>query len=235
MKTKLLFVPLVALLFAGCYNRDVHLDFETEHFTMTMQSEEHGLFDGWSSSYWHIPADTMFNIYNPVARMAAEIMETFPHDSLNMYVYDVNKSYMMPNYRFIALRKDTIANDPSELVVAMMDKGLLRADTTYEPVQLLVIADSAVYHAYRDTVSHLCNTFNNMTEYLRRQGLPVLPSDELQADTAYAFGYLGQIWGAHSQSEALDFIESMGMSLSSDPECRQMRVVTFNRMKGCKY
>ena len=243
------FIALAAcMILTGCYfNRGVDETIETERFTMRMVSWdmdvdnviEHGKavrdFDG---------NDTV--VYGGtipyIAAFLAEQMDSI--DSTTMYWYDSKKQGFLPGYTYLIVDRDAAhPTNYTPLLHAMMEKGLLRADTTYEPMRLLEVFDRARYEAvdsivtmtkiddYGDTnycVEISTTSASYIVDQLReyyRMPVKLAPGVDPNSET-------GDLWIEGDRKADSVRLESKGIRIVPDPQGRKMRVIEFNRCKG---
>lgn len=246
---KTVFIALAAgMMFCGCYfNRGVDETIETDRYTMRMVSWdmdvdnviEHGKvvrdFNG-SDTVWH--GGTVSELAYRLAYLSDSI------NSNTMYWYDHKKQNFLPGYTYLIVDRDTAQpRDYTPLLHAMMKRGFLRADTTYEPMRILEIFDRARYEAPVDTIetfvinddgdtNYGCeiNTINAISIVDRMRDnyrMPVIlaPGVDLYKETEDRWN--DGDWEADSL-----WLDSRGMRIVPDPQGRKMRVIEFNRCKG---
>ena len=151
--------------------------------------------------------------------------------------------------RFLGMadRNPSQPDDYTPLLRAMMDRGILRADTVYKPLQLLILYDSARYARHMSGVdvdssvlfhvemkdgepdpdrSFLCaiSAVNQLRDAYR---MPVSLGPGVPVDLPIEMRWMNEDWPTDSL-----WLDSMGFRIVPDPQGRQMRIVEFNRCKG---
>lgn len=240
-----IFIALAACMtLTGCYfNRGVDETIETERFTMRMASWDM-LEQGNLVSYYDAN-DTMVHggTVPEIAYLLADLSDSV--NSNTMYWFDRKKQGFLPGYTYQIVDRDTTQpRDYTPLLHAMMKKGFLRADTTYEPMRILEIFDRARFEAPVDTIETIVINDDGDTNYgyetntidaifivntLRDQyRMPVnlAPGVDPFSETEDGRSLDGD-WKADSL-----WLDSRGMRIVPDPQGRKMRVVEFNRCKG---
>ena len=227
----------------GCYfNRGVDETVETDRFTMRMMSWD--MVEGELVSYFD-QNDTMVHggTVPEIAYLLADLSDSV--NSTTMYWYDRKKQGFLPGYTYLIVDRDTTQpRDYTPLLHAMMKKGFLRADTTYEPMRILEIFDRARFEAPVDTIETIVINDDGDTNYgyetntidaifivntLRDQyRMPVnlAPGVDPFSETDDGRSLDGD-WKADSL-----WLDSRGMRIVPDPQGRKMRVIEFNRCKG---
>lgn len=234
---------LGGLMATGCYfNRGVDETVETDRFTMRMMSWD--MVEGELVSYFD-QNDTMVHggTVPEIAYLLADLSDSV--NSTTMYWYDRKKQGFLPGYTYLIVDRDTTQpRDYTPLLHAMMKKGFLRADTTYEPMRILEIYDMARFEAPVDTIETIVIDDDGDTNYgyeintidaifiinsLRDQyRMPVnlAPGVDPFSETEDGRRLDGD-WKADSL-----WLDSRGMRIVPDPQGRKMRVIEFNRCKG---
>lgn len=227
----------------GCYfNRGVDETVETDRFTMRMMSWD--MVEEELVSYYD-ENDTMVHggTVPEIAYLLADLSDSV--NSNTMYWFDRKKQGFLPGYTYLIVDRDTAQpRDYTPLLHAMMKKGFLRADTTYEPMRILEIFDRARFEAPVDTIKTIVINDDGDTNYgyetntidaifivntLRDQyRMPVnlAPGVDPFSETEDGRSLDGD-WKADSL-----WLDSRGMRIVPDPQGRKMRVVEFNRCKG---
>lgn len=241
---------LGSLMATGCYfNRGVDETFETDRYTMRMVSwdmDVEGVIEhGHAVISYFEKADTM--VQGGTIPEIAALLASFS-DSINsttMYWYDKKKQNFLPGYTYLVVDRDTTQpKDYTPLLQAMMERGLLRADTTYEPLRLLEVYDPARYKADLDSIVSFVvdenGDTNEVIEYNEASvtGIVNQLRDEYRmpvnlapgVDSTLVTEYYRMVHG-NWQADSL-WLESRGMRIVPDPQGRKMRVVEFNRCKG---
>ena len=243
----MLFVSIGGLLFTGCFfGRGIDETIETDRYTMHMQSDSAWVHDGWQ---WFDSKDTLI-IFTTVPEVASVMADkSGTDDSLTMYYFDQRKRFFLPKYNFMLIDSDTTQpTDYTPLLQAMMKRGILRADTTYEPLELLEIYDTARFAAHRkhvkerksEAVLHvqvsvgeesddesfqsLTNVVSNLQRSLR---IPVILAPGVDPDAKIEYRFMD-----NEKRPVDNWLDSMGMRRTPDPQGRKMCVIEFNRCKG---
>ncbi len=233
---------LGGLMATGCYfNRGVDETIETDRFTMRMMSWD--MVEGELVSYYD-KNDTMVHggTMPEIAYLLADLSDSI--NSTTMYWYDHKKQGFLPGYTYLIVDRDTTqSKDYTPLLHAMMKRGFLRADTTYEPMCLLEIFDKARFEAPVDTIEtfvinddgdtnygYEINTINTISIVNRmrdnyRMTVNLAPGVDPYSQTEERWS--DGDWKADSL-----WLDSRGMRIVPDPQGRKMRVIEFNRCKG---
>ena len=131
----------------------------------------------------------------------------------------------------------------------MMEKGVLRADTNYEPMRILEVYDSARFASRKRRVQEedaktifrvqmrdgevsyeeSFQSVENIASSLRlTHHLPVLLDPGVDPDMKMEYHEMdNNLWQADSL-----WLDDLGMRIVPDPQGRKMRVIEFNRCKG---
>ena len=221
----------------GCYfNRGIDETFETDRYTMRMVS-------------WDMDVDSV-NRYDDVyggtvpeiAAVLAMVSDTIIN-STTMYWYDQEKQGFLPGYTYFIVDRDTTQpKDYTPLLRAMMEKGVLRADTTYEPMLVLEVFDTVRFDAGKDSLkaitinedgdtvldyyctSNAVSIMNNLRESYRKP-IVLAPGLSPWRETHWD-------WSKGNWDFVVKQLEQRGLRIVPDPQGRKMRVVEFNRCKG---
>ena len=221
----------------GCYfNRGIDETFETDRYTMRMVS-------------WDMDVDSV-NRYDDVyggtvpeiAAVLAMVSDTIIN-STTMYWYDQEKQGFLPGYTYFMVDRDTTQpKDYTPLLRAMMEKGVLRADTTYEPMLVLEVFDTVRFDAGKDSLkaitinedgdtvldyyctSNAVSIMNNLRESYRKP-IVLAPGLSPWRETHWD-------WSKGNWDFVVKQLEQRGLRIVPDPQGRKMRVVEFNRCKG---
>lgn len=221
----------------GCYfNRGIDETFETDRYTMRMVS-------------WDMDVDSV-NRYDDVyggtvpeiAAVLAIVSDTIIN-STTMYWYDQEKQGFLPGYTYFIVDRDTTQpKDYTSLLRAMMEKGVLRADTTYEPMLVLEVFDTVRFDAGKDSLktititedgdtvidnycySNAVSIMNNLRESYRKP-IVLAPGLSPWRETHWD-------WSKGNWDFVVKQLEQRGLRIVPDPQGRKMRVVEFNRCKG---
>lgn len=225
------------LMATGCYfNRGIDETFETDRYTMRMVS-------------WDMDVDSV-NRYDDVyggtvpeiAAVLAIVSDTIIN-STTMYWYDQEKQGFLPGYTYFIVDRDTTQpKDYTSLLRAMMEKGVLRADTTYEPMLVLEVFDTVRFDAGKDSLkaitinedgdtvidnycySNAVSIMNNLRESYRKP-IVLAPGLSPWRETHWD-------WSKGNWNFVVKQLEQRGLRIVPDPQGRKMRVVEFNRCKG---
>ena len=228
---------LGGLMATGCYfNRGIDETFETDRYTMRMVS-------------WDMDVDSV-NRYDDVyggtvpeiAAVLAMVSDTIIN-STTMYWYDQEKQGFLPGYTYFIVDRDTTQpKDYTSLLCAMMEKGVLRADTTYEPMLVLEVFDTVRFDAGKDSLkaitinedgdtvldyycsSNAVSIMNNLRESYRKP-IVLAPGLSPWRETHWD-------WSKGNWDFVVKQLEQRGLRIVPDPQGRKMRVVEFNRCKG---
>ena len=221
----------------GCYfNRGIDETFETDRYTMRMVS-------------WDMDVDSV-NRYDDVyggtvpeiAAVLAIVSDTIIN-STTMYWYDQEKQGFLPGYTYFIVDRDTTQpKDYTSLLHAMMEKGVLRADTTYEPMLVLEVFDTVRFDAGKDSLkaitinedgdtvldyyctSNAVSIMNNLRESYRKP-IVLAPGLSPWRETPWD-------WSKGNWDFVVKQLEQRGLRIVPDPQGRKMRIVEFNRCKG---
>lgn len=221
----------------GCYfNRGIDETFETDRYTMRMVS-------------WDMDVDSV-NRYDDVyggtvpeiAAVLAIVSDTIIN-STTMYWYDQEKQGFLPGYTYFIVDRDTTQpKDYTSLLRAMMEKGVLRADTTYEPMLVLEVFDTVRFDVGKDSLkaitinedgdtiidnycySNAVSIMNNLRESYRKP-IVLAPGLSPWRETHWD-------WSKGNWDFVVKQLEQRGLRIVPDPQGRKMRVVEFNRCKG---
>lgn len=228
---------LGGLMATGCYfNRGIDETFETDRYTMRMVS-------------WDMDVDSV-NRYDDVyggtvpeiAAVLAIVSDTIIN-STTMYWYDQEKQGFLPGYTYFIVDRDTTQpKDYTPLLHAMMEKGVLRTDTTYEPMLVLEVFDTVRFDAGKDSLkaitinedgdtvldyyctSNAVSIMNNLRESYRKP-IVLAPGLSPWRETHWD-------WSKGNWDFVVKQLEQRGLRIVPDPQGRKMRVVEFNRCKG---
>ncbi|MBR1549123.1 MAG: hypothetical protein IJ634_00610 [Bacteroidales bacterium] len=254
---KNLFIALAACMtLCGCYfNRDIDETIETDRYTMHITSD--GVIAGHDGRF--ASADTTDSIdttertdikefTGTIPRMAYHLMCASIADpySTTMCWIEQDKQPFLPKYVCTVIDSDTTQpDDYTPLLRAMMDRGILRADTTYEPLQLLELYDSARYAQHMSGVDvdssvlfqvemedgepayGIFNAISVVAHLRETYRMPLTLAPSLPADLTTEIRWMVDDWSTDSL-----WLDSMGFRIVPDPQGRQMRIITINRHKG---
>ena len=242
MKKILSLVLVACTTLCGCYiNRDVDETIETDRYTLHLVS--HNMFDHYEFDEL---ADTL--LYTSTVPGLARFLGMVISNDTTMFVVDEAKQDFLPGYSaYIADRNPSQPDDYTPLLRAMMDRGILRADTIYKPLQLLELYDFARYARHMSGVdvdssvlfhvemkdgepdpdrSFLCaiSVVNQLRDTYR---MPVSLGPGVPVDLPIEMRWMNEDWPTDSL-----WLDSMGFRIVPDPQGRRMRIVEFNRCKG---
>ena len=244
----------VGLMATGCYfNRGVDETIETERYTMRMVSwdmDVDGVIEHGHAVREYQNLDTM--VYGGTVPMIALRLanNSISENETTLYKYDNGKQDFLPSYTYLVVDRDTTnPEDYTPLLHAMMKKGILRADTTYEPMRILEVYDSARFSSRKrhvqeedaKTTFHVqmrdgevsyeesFQSVENIATSLRLEyHLPVLLDPSVDPDMKMEYHEMdNKLW----QHDSL-WLDDLGMRIVPDPQGRKMRVIEFNRCKG---
>lgn len=242
MKKILSLVLVACTTLCGCYiNRDVDETIETDRYTLHLVSSS--VFD---YPEFDEQADTL--LYTSTVPGLAKFLGTDISNDTTMCVVDESKQDFLPSYSaYIADRNPSQPDDYMPLLRAMMDRGILRADTTYKPLQLLELYDSARYARRMSGAdidssvlfkvemkdgepdpdrSFLCaiSVVHQLRDAYR---MPVSLGPGVPADLPTEMRWMNEDWPTDSL-----WLDDMGFRIVPDPQGRRMRIIEFNRCKG---
>lgn len=242
MKKILSLVLAACTTLCGCYiNRDVDETIETDRYTLHLVS--HNMFD-----HYEFDENNDTLLYTSTVPGLARFLGMVISNDTTMFVVDESKQDFLPSYSaYIADRNSSQPDDYTPLLRAMMDRGILRADTIYKPLQLLELYDSARYARCMSGVdvdssvlvhvemkdgepdpdrSFLCaiSVVNQLRDTYR---MPVSLGPGVRADLPTEVRWMNEDWSTDSL-----WLDSMGFRIVPDPQGRRMRIIEFNRCKG---
>lgn len=236
---RITFIALaLSLLMVGCYNKKRLVDetIETDSYTLQIQG-----IDAWRAAtgksdvncYLKTSADTTV-LTTTVPWMASFLVSHYPIANTTMYYVDRTKQIVLPKYIFTLIDHDTIQPlDYASVLQAMIDRGILRTDTTYEPLQQLVVFDSARLEAHRKAEvqegdTDVKNIAAIIVQLRANRRMPVSAASDVDMNIVVD-GY--QIGEKDWQADSL-WLDERGMRVIPDPEGRQMCIIDLNRAKG---
>jgi hypothetical protein len=177
-----------------------------------------------------------------IAAVLAIVSDTIIN-STTMYWYDQEKQGFLPGYTYFIVDRDTTQpKDYTPLLHAMMEKGVLRADTTYEPMLVLEVFDTVRFDVGKDSLkaitinedgdtiidnycySNAVSIMNNLRESYRKP-IVLAPGLSPWRETHWD-------WSKGNWDFVVKQLEQRGLRIVPDPQGRKMRVVEFNRCKG---
>ena len=236
---RITFIALaLSLLMVGCYNKKRLVDetIETDRYTLQIQG-----IDAWRAAtgksdvncYFQTSADTTV-LTTTVPWMASFLVSHYRIADTTMYYVDRDKYVILPKYIFTLVDHDTTQPaDYPPLLQAMIDRGILRTDTTYEPLKQLVVFDSTRLEAHRKTEvqegdTDVKNIAAIIVQLRANRHMPVSAAADVDMNTIVD-GY--DIGSEEWETDSL-WLDERGMRVVPDPEGRQMCIVEFNRAKG---
>lgn len=236
---KTVFIALaVSLLVVGCYNKKRLVDetIETGRYTLQVQG-----IDAWRDAtgkssvncYYQNGGDTTV-VTTTVPWMASFLVSHYRIANTTMYYVDRTKQNFLPKYFFTLVDHDTPQPlDYAPLLQAMIDRGILRTDTTYEPLQQLVVFDSVRLESHRKTEvqegdTDVKNIAAIIVQLRANRHMPVSAAPDVDMNIIVD-GY--EIGKKDWQTDSL-WLDERGMRVLPDSEGRQMRIIEFNRAKG---
>ena len=237
MKKIALMAVMVGLVLCSCnHRRVVDETVETDRYTLQMQG-----IDAWRDAtgnsdvnrYFQKGGDTTV-VTTTVPRMAYFLVSHHRIANTTMYYFDKNKQTFLPDYFFTLVEHDTIKPiDYTPLLQAMIDRGILRTDTTYEPLQQLVVFDSARLESHRKTEvqendTDVKNIAAIIVQLRAQYRMPVSAASDVDMNTIVD-GY--EIGEKDWQTDSI-WLDERGMRVVPDPEGRQMCIIDLNRAKG---
>ena len=236
---KIAFIALAAsLLMVGCYNKKRLVDetIDTDRYTLQIQG-----IDAWRAAtgksdvncYFHTSADTTV-LTTTVPWMASFLVLHYRITNTTMYYVDRTKQTFLPKYFFTLVDHDTTQPlDYAPLLQTMIDRGILRTDTIYEPLQQLVVFDSARLEAHQKTEvqegdTDVKNIAAIIVQLRANRRMPVSAAPDVDMNIIVD-GY--DVGKKDWQTDSL-WLDERGLRVVPDPEGRQMRIIEFNRAKG---
>lgn len=249
----IMMVALGGLMVTGCFfGRGIDETIETDRYSLHMQSDEVWDYDEWTDDGWMMlnRNDTLFMCYNVPDAAVILAARSDVQDSMTMHYCDQHKRYFLPKYIFTIVDRDTTQpQDYTPLLHAMIKRGILQADTTYEPLRLLEVYDTVRFAAHKKQVKEenaescchvqmkgggkvsedesfqsLGYVASNLQHNFR---IPVIVAPEVDPNVKIEFRFM------EDERKTVDsWLDSMGMRIVSDPQNRKMRVIEFNRCKG---
>ena len=228
------------MFLSGCYfNRDIDETIETERYSLRMVSDK--VLRDTRDLDGDLP-DSVREYWSTVPEMAQTLatLSSVEDDDHWMYMVDNGKQSFLPQYSFfLSDRTPQQAEDYTPLLLAMMDKGILRADTSQVKMRLLEVFDTARFNASARMCTPVENEEDGETQvfsivvhhilHLLRNSysIPVAAADGLDLEAKVVNDMSGSDW----KSDSL-WLERVGMRLADDPQGRKANVVVFNRQKG---
>lgn len=230
---------MAGLVLCGCSHRKVVDEtVECDRYTLHIQD-----LKSWNTAHdrdvkWisYFSPDTVI-LSNSMPEMALYLasMTQGPRlDSTTMWYIDVDKQRFLPCYVYTLVDHDdaTCREDYTPLLQALIERGLLCADTTYEPMQLLELCDTARYNDFRRVYvdsSDLQSVSVLVVQLRSAFRVPLALAPEMDSDMLMEMHYDGK---NRSWEQDSVWLGDHGLRIVPDPQGRKLRVVTFNRAKG---
>ena len=220
-------------MLCGCNHRKtVDETVETERYTLHIQDYKSYKADhpNLIVSNYFTSDTTVLTITIPELAMHLAAMTRGPHLDSVMFYVDQEKQHFLPSYVYTIVDRDTTQpKDYTPLMQAMVDGGILKIDTTYEPRQLLVVFDTVRLDAYRKTVADLdfTNILSIAVQMQQSYRKPIVPEPGLALDIMTDGHYMGDDW----EKDSL-WLDERGLRVIPDPQATPLRILTFNRAKG---
>lgn len=233
MKKIAFIAVVVGLMFCGCdYRKTVDETVETDRYTLHIQDvKSYCTATGNSEVKQCFKVDTtVLSITIPELAMHLAAMTRGPYLDSVMFYVDMDKQNFLPSYVYTIVDRDTTQpKDYTPLMQALMDRGILRADTLYEPRQLLVISDTARLNNYRkmDADLDFTNVLSMTVQLQQSYFMPVTPGPGVNLDIMTDGHFMGDGW----EKDSL-WLDERGLRVIPDPQGSLLRIVTFNRAKG---
>ena len=225
---------MAGLVLCSCnYRKPVDMMIGTERYTLYIQDLKTWNKANDRNVKWISitkPDTTVLSATIPELAMHLAAMTRGPQLDSVMFYVDMDKQNFLPSYVYTIVDRDTTQpKDYTQLMQALMDEGILRADTTYEPRQLLVIFDSARLAAHRimDADSGVTSPGFMAVQMQQNYRKPVTLGSGLEMDYKTDEYFLGDNW----QKDSL-WLDERGLRVIPDPQGSLLRIVTFNRAKG---
>ena len=181
-------------------------------------------------SQYFQPDTTVFSATIPELALHLAAMTRGPYLDSVMFYVDMDKQTFLPNYVYTIVDRDTTqAKDYTPLMQALMERGILRADTVYEPRQLLVISDTVRLNNYRQMEADLdfTNVLSIAVQLQQSYFMPVTPGPGVNLDIMTNGHFMGDNW----EKDSL-WLDEHGLRVIPDPQGSLLRIVIFNRAKG---
>ena len=225
---------VAGLVLGSCnYKKAVDETLETDRYTLHIQdlktwNTANDRNEKWISCVK--PDTTVLTITIPELAMHLAAMTRGPQLDSVMFYVDMDKQSFLPSYVYTIVDHDTSQpKDYTPLMQALMDRGILRADTVYEPRQLLVISDTARLNSYRKKEADLdfTNVLSMAVQLQQSYFMPVTPGPGVEMDIMTDGYFLGDNW----EKDSL-WLDERGLRVIPDPQGSLLRIVIFNRAKG---
>lgn len=233
MKKIALIAAVAGLVLCGCsHKKTVDETVETNRYTLHIQSPKaYTAATGNRIVDQHFTADTsVLSTTIPELALHLAAVTRGPHIDSVMFYVNLDKQNFLPHYVYTIVDRDTTQpKDYTPLMQAMVDRGILRIDTTYEPRQLLVIFDSARLNSYRKMEADLdfTNILSIAVQLQQSYFMPVTPGPGVELDIMTDGHFMGDGW----EKDSL-WLDERGLRVIPDPQGTPLRILTFNRAKG---
>ncbi len=234
MKKIALMAVMAGLVLCSCNHRKVVDEtIETDRYTLHIQDLKTWNIANDRNVKWIScikPDTTVLSTTIPELAMHLAAMTRGPHLDSVMFYVNLDKQTFLPTYVYTIVDHDTSQpKDYSQLMQALMDEGILRADTTYEPRQLLVIFDSARLNAHlmMDADSGVTSPGFMAVQMQQNYRLPVTLGPGVTMDLKTDEYFLGDNW----EKDSL-WLDERGLRVVPDLQGSLLRILTFNRAKG---
>jgi len=229
----------VSLLAVGCDSARDSVDetVETDRYVLTIQDPytyRVATGNDYVKSYINLDTSVFIFTIPQLAYYLSSLMEGSSIDSTTVWYVDSDRQAILYKYAFTLVDHDTAQpDDYTPLLQAMIERNFLDADTTYEPMKLLVVYDSvrlanSIPEEVKEVdpdVINIASTVNRLRDDFR---MPVTPDPKLDLWMFLKIdGWDRDDW----QKDSL-WLEKTGLRIVDDPQGRQMRIVEFNRCKG---
>lgn len=224
---------MAGLVLCSCnHRRVVDETVETDRYTLHIQSPKaYTAATGNKIVSHYFKADTsVLSTTIPELAMHLGAVTRGPHIDSVMFYINLDKQNFLPHYVYTIIDHDTTQpDDYTPLMQALVDSGILRIDTSYEPRQLLVIFDTARLAEHRNTEanSEVINTMSMAVQMQQNYRLPVTLGPGVTMDLKTDEYFLGDNW----EKDSL-WLDERGLRVVPDPQGSLLRILTFNRAKG---
>lgn len=233
MKKIAIIAVMTGLVFCGChYKKTVDETVEANRYTLHIQDLKTYYNATGNSEVKHRfnPDTTVLNTTIPELAMHLAAMTRGPYLDSVMFYVNMDKQTFLPHYVYTIVDRDTTQpKDYTPLMQALKDRGILRADTVYEPRQLLVISDTARLNSYRKAEADLdfTNVLSMAVQLQQSYFMPVTPGPGVKMDVMTDGHFMGDNW----EKDSL-WLDERGLRVIPDPQGSLLRIVIFNRAKG---
>ena len=223
---KIVLISIAACLsLCSCgLNRDVDEMIETERYTLHIES-----FDVHGGTSYYMTTDSIV-CHNTIPQLAYFLASSSHNpiiDNTTMYYINLKKQSFLPDYIHTIINHDTTQSlDYTPLLNAMMGKGVLRADTTYEPLRILELYDSTRYVANVEE-NDILNVLSIVTQLQEHYRMPISLAPGIDPNLLTKDYWMTDNW----ETDSL-WLNSRGLRIVPDQQGRKMRIIEFNRCKG---